>query len=202
MATLVVSPVLLHDWLIDGLIAIFHGAILCAAGVDSLRGTLPWMAPELLRYPNAITEACDIYSFGVVMWELWTGQEPFEGMQLHALLHQLTGSNRLKLPIPGEDSWREHYLASITSSCNLDALDGEGREEEEAGALGPSEPVVGYKELMLRCWREAPDERPNTSQLLEALEVMMGVLRQMQRSRSAASRSSSTGPGSSGSGGR
>jgi serine/threonine protein kinase len=159
------------------------------------------MAPELLQFPNAITEACDIYSFGVVMWELWTSQEPFEGMQLHALLHQLTGPNRLKLPIPGEESWKDQYLASVTSSCNL--FEAEGcREEDEAAALGPLEPVVGYKELMLRCWTDAPNERPTSSQLLVDLEAMMGVLRQMQRSKSAASRSSSGGPGSSGNGGR
>jgi serine/threonine protein kinase len=37
------------------------------AGVNSLRGTLPWMAPEILKSPDAVDERSDVYSFGVVM---------------------------------------------------------------------------------------------------------------------------------------
>lgn len=42
-------------------------------GITSLRGTLPWTAPEIIRTPKAVTEKVDVYSFGIVMWELWTG---------------------------------------------------------------------------------------------------------------------------------
>jgi serine/threonine protein kinase len=35
--------------------------------VTSLRGTLPWMAPEILKNPEAVNEGSDVYSFGVVM---------------------------------------------------------------------------------------------------------------------------------------
>jgi len=41
-------------------------------GVASLRGTLPWIAPEIIKTPGAVTEAVDVYSFGIVLWELWT----------------------------------------------------------------------------------------------------------------------------------
>ena len=36
-------------------------------GVTSLRGTLPWMAPEILSAPDAVDEKSDVFSFGVVM---------------------------------------------------------------------------------------------------------------------------------------
>lgn len=36
------------------------------AGVASLRGTLPWIAPEIIKTPSHVTEACDVWSFGVV----------------------------------------------------------------------------------------------------------------------------------------
>ncbi|XP_073262287.1 uncharacterized protein [Populus alba] len=43
-----------------------------------VRGTLPWMAPELLSGKNhMVTEKIDVYSFGIVMWELLTGEEPY-----------------------------------------------------------------------------------------------------------------------------
>ena len=37
------------------------------------RGTLPWTAPEIIRSPAAVTEKVDVFSFAIVMWELWTG---------------------------------------------------------------------------------------------------------------------------------
>ena len=43
-----------------------------------------WTAPEVLENPNAlesdgsITIFCDVYSYAIVMWELVTGDDPFE----------------------------------------------------------------------------------------------------------------------------
>lgn len=33
-------------------------------GVATLRGTLPWIAPEIIKTPGTCTEAVDVYSFG------------------------------------------------------------------------------------------------------------------------------------------
>ena len=40
-------------------------------------GKLPWLSPELLSKEGERTLASDVYSFGMVMWELVTGGEPF-----------------------------------------------------------------------------------------------------------------------------
>uniref|UniRef100_A0ACD5YKD1 Uncharacterized protein n=2 Tax=Avena sativa TaxID=4498 RepID=A0ACD5YKD1_AVESA len=46
-----------------------------------MRGTLPWMAPELLTMSSTkVSEKVDVYSFGVVMWEILTGEDPYDGM--------------------------------------------------------------------------------------------------------------------------
>jgi serine/threonine protein kinase len=45
-------------------------------------GTTPWMAPELFAVPPApFTEACDVYSFGIVMGEVMTrNTTPYPGL--------------------------------------------------------------------------------------------------------------------------
>lgn len=44
------------------------------------RGTIRYMAPELLRGLDGITEMADIYSFGVTMWQLSEGKDPYESI--------------------------------------------------------------------------------------------------------------------------
>lgn len=38
-----------------------------------------WMAPEVLR-SEKYGEAADVYSYGVVLWEVITGRAPWEDM--------------------------------------------------------------------------------------------------------------------------
>ena len=46
---------------------------------SSSAGTPEWMAPELIRN-EPFTEKCDIFSFGVIIWELCTLNRPWEGV--------------------------------------------------------------------------------------------------------------------------
>jgi len=43
-------------------------------------GTPYWTAPEIIRQ-EAYTEKADVYSYGIVLWELITAQEPYSGME-------------------------------------------------------------------------------------------------------------------------
>lgn len=45
---------------------------------SSSAGTPEWMAPELIRN-EPFSEKCDIFSLGVIMWELCTLNKPWEG---------------------------------------------------------------------------------------------------------------------------
>ena len=39
-------------------------------------GSLMWMAPELHKRPAAPSPACDVYAFGMIMYELFAGRQP------------------------------------------------------------------------------------------------------------------------------
>ncbi|KAL5975777.1 hypothetical protein ACLOJK_020104 [Asimina triloba] len=68
-----------------------------------VRGTLPWMAPELLNgSSNRVSEKdklcernyyckvdmckVDVFSFGIVFWEILTGEEPYANMHYGAII--------------------------------------------------------------------------------------------------------------------
>ncbi|XP_052796922.1 uncharacterized protein LOC128229209 [Mya arenaria] len=46
----------------------------------SLAGTFPWMAPEVIQ-SQPVSETCDTWSYGVVLWELLTHEVPFNGIE-------------------------------------------------------------------------------------------------------------------------
>eukprot|EP01018_Ginkgo_biloba_P039929 Gb_25639 [translate_table: standard] len=73
-----------------------------------VRGTLPWMAPELLNgSSNLVSEKVDVFSFGIVMWELLTGDEPYANMHYGAIIGGIV-NNTLRPPVPNccDPAWR------------------------------------------------------------------------------------------------
>jgi mitogen-activated protein kinase kinase kinase 13 len=64
----------------------------------SFTGTVAWMAPEIIR-SEACTDKIDVWSFGVCLWELLTGEMPYKGVDVGAVVYGV-GSGKLTLPIP------------------------------------------------------------------------------------------------------
>jgi serine/threonine protein kinase len=48
--------------------------------LNSVYGNLPYIAPEVLK-GGEYTSASDIYSFGMLMWEIASGQAPFKNVE-------------------------------------------------------------------------------------------------------------------------
>ncbi|RGB26469.1 kinase-like domain-containing protein, partial [Rhizophagus diaphanus] len=59
-----------------GDLGISKSATECADNDNEKYGIIPYMAPEIFQ-GQEYTEASDIYSFGMIMWELMTGRRPF-----------------------------------------------------------------------------------------------------------------------------
>ncbi|KAL2476672.1 Mitogen activated protein kinase kinase kinase-related [Abeliophyllum distichum] len=65
---------------------------------SSSAGTPEWMAPELVRN-EPFTVKCDIFSFGVIMWELYTLNKPWDGIPPERVVYAVANEG-LRLEIP------------------------------------------------------------------------------------------------------
>ncbi|KAK3909949.1 Mitogen-activated protein kinase kinase kinase 9 [Frankliniella fusca] len=73
----------------------------------SAAGTYAWMAPEVMR-DSCFSKFSDVWSYGVLLWELLTGETPYKGIDALAVVYGVA-INKLTLPIPKTcpKPWRE-----------------------------------------------------------------------------------------------
>jgi len=72
-------------------------------------GTPKWAAPEVLRNEIYSTKA-DVYSFGIILWEMSTRQDPFPGMSAFELIVQV-GKHGLRPGALNESNPLAHIIA-------------------------------------------------------------------------------------------
>ncbi|RGB35686.1 kinase-like domain-containing protein [Rhizophagus diaphanus] len=106
----------------------------------NIYGVIPYVAPEVLR-GKPYTQAADIYSFGMIMYVVATGIQPFD------------------------DCAHDEYL--VLNICN-------GIRPEINEIIAPK----CYIDLMKRCWDEYPDNRPNSIEIKEVIELFYSSLNQ------------------------
>lgn len=78
-------------------------------------GTPAWMAPELLRNECSNTAASDVYSFGIILYEVFSRKEPYEGENLRNSLKEVADPLINKRPpVPSN---MPSQLANIMEEC-------------------------------------------------------------------------------------
>ncbi|CAL8462804.1 g2337 [Coccomyxa elongata] len=129
-------------------------------------GTMPYMPPELLAH-SQLTPQADVYSFGMVMWEIYTGQMPFAnftvGQVFFAVVH-----DHLRPPL---DFFHQ-------------AME---KNEEERPIL---EAYIGLLEC---CWAEKAADRPKFPAILAELGGIRTKLAQLRVASGAARPGGGTG---------
>lgn len=108
-----------------------------------------WLAPEVLRGGGATAgRPSDVFSFGIVMWELLTWEVPWRSLRdWGQILVGVVVDNR-RPPVP------------------QDRRTLPGRREDN----DRFESLEGYIALMERCWSPNPDQRPEFREIIRVLQ--------------------------------
>ena len=54
-----------------------------------VKGTPLWMAPEILRDESDCTSASDVYSFGILLYEIYARKDPYDGEDYRVVLREV-----------------------------------------------------------------------------------------------------------------
>lgn len=85
----------------------FHRAKLCDFGLsvkkdNRITGTPFWLAPEYLRGQTQYNSMCDIFSMGIVLYEIYARSDPYKGEDFRDTLRKVCDRRVNKRPgIPG-----------------------------------------------------------------------------------------------------
>ena len=66
----------------------------------NILGSVPWSAPEYLtiKRKSERSEKGDVFSFGVIVWELVSKEVPWDGEEKEDVRESVLEGNRLKIP--------------------------------------------------------------------------------------------------------
>ncbi|EIE20426.1 kinase-like protein [Coccomyxa subellipsoidea C-169] len=92
-------------------------------------GTIAYVAPEVLQ-TGSMARPADVYSFAMLLLELWEGELVYRGINTHEVLFQVFGGHKPEVPgdMPGqyrmlmEDCWATDPAARPTFPAILDRL--------------------------------------------------------------------------------
>jgi serine/threonine protein kinase len=171
-------------------------------------GTAQWMAPEILRSSPFYDEKVDVYSFAVLLWEMLTLCEPFEGLtQDQLVLEVIQRGSRPAIPTycgPPKlidlirRCWSEKpsdrpSFPQITATLFLPDAHFLGTNEEEFVRMSPHQTLATglihafdccnwskFDELLLNVDREQSEADPELINVLISLFPSVDPVRQAQ----------------------
>lgn len=68
-------------------------------------GTACWLAPEVINHARA-SKFSDVYSYGIVLWELATREEVYQGLETTQIIAKVANEG-LRPPVPMDCPWKE-----------------------------------------------------------------------------------------------
>lgn len=115
-------------------------------------GTLLYMAPEVLSNQRTYSESCDVYSFGIIMYELFFEVLPYSKTNVFDENKEEDDGTFVSLFQLG------HRVINGTRPLLPDV---ELSEREQK-----------YVEIMKECWKHDFEQRPSFSEILTELQLL------------------------------
>jgi len=84
---------------------------------ENMTGTVNWMAPELLLNGPCYNQKAEIYSFGMILYELLTERIPFEGCGRLEALGKICEGEEPVVPMVAAALGVEHDLVMLMKEC-------------------------------------------------------------------------------------
>lgn len=136
---------------------------------QTMAGTPAYTAPEILRGDPHYTENVDIYSLGMVLWELISEHPPFSDTPISPvmLMTQILQGTRPSIPT------FEAVGAGIPGLRTVGRPGTELTPDQVAESQRIKTSYDMVVDLIRQCWREDPAERPSAVQLLQAFESII-----------------------------
>lgn len=113
-------------------------------------GTLLWMAPEIFRGDCHYSGAVDVYSFGIVLWELATREFPWQR--------------------EFENDTDAAFLAKLCQALQT------GKRPTVPKCLLQKRPLRNFTAIMEQCWSGDPADRPTFESLLTPLAACLRAM--------------------------
>lgn len=140
-------------------------------------GTYRWMAPEMIKEKHH-TKKVDVYSFGIVLWELLTALTPFDNLTpeqaAFAVCQKVTFNffryQQCQLKSPHLLILASVITISFMCSFNLIILTYVSALQNARPPL-PSACPQAFRHLIKRCWSRNPDKRPHFDEIVSVLET-------------------------------
>ena len=115
-------------------------------------GTVIYMAPEVvIRQPY--TEKADIYSFGMILWQMTSGIVPFAGKVVQGNSKYI----HIHVNLYSVDMRREDFMDKVVFYGWRPAI--------------RSDLPAPLKEIITRCWAANPLERPTCAEIMSMLDA-------------------------------
>jgi Protein kinase domain len=115
----------------------------------------PWRSPEEYSHHN-LTTAMDVYSLGNVLYELWTGNVPFEGVGSNAWKERVLDGTRRTLTTTTTTT------TATTTTSRITELDRR------------------FAQLLDACWKVNPHQRITAAHLAKELEELVRLSHQQE----------------------
>jgi serine/threonine protein kinase len=140
-------------------------------------GTWQYMAPEIMNESETYNEKCDIYSFGIMMHEIFTLSKPYTTSEyINLLTMSLKILNGHRPNTPSELLSSEYTEQTCSQIKEYFFKTNELSESVLNSNIDIVNIVKMYFELCTSCWSSNPSERPMFEEIIIKLQDIENLL--------------------------